>query len=438
MVSVGARETCFVRDAPVGNERNRNAPAGNVGARYIAPVFCGGRHICRPYISVMLGVFYLFFIGILPINAQTDLPERLHPRQVFIERDVDSGGRDRVIFVDLLTGEEFSVTVAGERYTVLQNSVMYFDSERSQVMLLLPNGTLRPHPFIQKPESARRIDWIVAADGSRIAWTITEGTPNALVTRTYVANAADTGTINGFSETGHEVFVDAPRDGVRAFPVAFNDNGSRLYMDYQPDAIGDFAPLRQYAGLFALDLTDSASTPVLLPGEPGCFCGAGIGAGRFVRLALRDGLSGFDVRVTDLNAADPALTTRQIAAISLVGFTQNGDVLIAPDGARAVYSLAQIRGFGTAEQSVQMVFILVDLVNGTQRTLTQPSGVLYRPIAWTEDSSAILVTTSTGAAGTGAIGTWKIDVNDGSLRLIASAAYLGTLIPTAAENLTPQ
>ena len=70
-----------------------------------------------------------------------------------------------------------------------------------------------------------------------------------------------------------------------------------LYMDYQPNTIGDLTPFRQYAGLFALDLISGETSS--LPGEPGCFCGAGIGADMFLRLTLAD--SGFNLRIRNLS-----------------------------------------------------------------------------------------------------------------------------------------
>jgi len=186
-------------------------------------------------------------------------------------------------------------------------------------------------------------------------------------------------------------------------------------MDYQPDAIGDFAPLRQFAGLFAVDTATGAITE--LQGEPGCFCGAAFGAGQFMRLTLAGGLDGFGVRLIDVRSN----SERTISSLNLVNFTQGGDVLIAPDGRSAVYTLAQIRGFGTPGQTVQSVFILVDIDLGTQRVLTQPANTLFRPVGWSDDARALIVSSAT------LDGTWKIDLDDGDLRLIAEPSFLGTI-----------
>ncbi len=351
----------------------------------------------------------LLFLA-LSVYAQ-DVPDRVHPRQVFVDRDASPDGSDRVIFVDLLTGEQRDTLILGDRYTMLSNAVLYWDTTLNQPVLLSPDLSVRPHPFIELPQGARRVDWLISPDQQMIAWTITSGAPEALSTQTWIAHVDGTNR--------REVFVDGAHASIRAFPFAFDVNGTILYMDYQPDAIGDFAPLRQYAGLFAVDL--ASGTAEQLPGEPGCFCGASITAGRFVRLTLADGLSGFNVRLIELASGAEWI----IPSLNLTGFSQGGDVTIAPDGAQAIYTLAQVRGFGTAQQSVQTVFVLVDLINRTQRVLTEPANTWFRPVAWTEDSRALLVTNPT------LDGTWKIDVTDGSLRLIADASYLGSLIPVA-------
>ncbi|MFN8563758.1 MAG: hypothetical protein U0703_19555 [Anaerolineae bacterium] len=319
-------------------------------------------------------------------------------RQVFLT----SGSQ--LTFIDLMTGDAHNVAVTGDRFTLVNGSVMFFDQASRRVMVADPNGRLSPHPFVQPGEGVTRVDWSVSHDEQVIAWTETSGDPSALTTTTWVAG------IDGVNT--RQVFTDGPRDGIRAYPVAFNSDESVLYMDYQPNTIGDLTPFRQYAGLFALDLSSGETSA--LPGEPGCFCGAGIGADFFLRLTLAD--SGFSLRIRNLrNASETTLPP-------VNNFTQGGDVLIAPDGKRAVYALAQISNFGTAQQSVQTVIVLVDLLTLTQRPLGAPTDRLLRPIQWTEDDSAILFTDPQTQT------TWKATVSDGSFEQVANGRYLGTLI----------
>jgi hypothetical protein len=328
--------------------------------------------------------------------------------QVFLERDVEGTTLDRVEFIDPLSGESVSLNVNGTDYTVAGDAVMYVDTATGRVMLLRPNTEPREHSFIQPTPITRRIDWVVSADSKKIAWTITEGTAaNQLTTTTRVAN------VDGSEEK--RVLVDGPRDGIRVLPLLFGRDDAVLYMDYQPDAIGDVIPFRQYAGVFALDVTSGEIR--LLPGEPGCFCGAGVGGGTFVRLEVAQDGQGFDAVIHQLDAG----IHQTIPALNITDFTQAGDVLVSPDGARAVYALAQVRDFGSPSQFVRTVFVMVNLTDGTQEALTDPLTLFLRPTAWTEDNSAIIFTSPFEA------GTWKVNIEDGRLSRIASATYVGTL-----------
>ena len=326
-----------------------------------------------------------------PLTAASD------PQQVFLT------SANQLTFVDLLSGDLTRIAVSGDHFTVLHDRVIFYDRAHRRVQVATPDGRLTPHPFIQPGDGVTRIDWHVAPDEQTIAWTETSGSAAALTTVTWVAG------IDG--EDARQVFTDGPRNGIRAYPVAFNDDKSILYMDYQPDSIGDLTPFHQFAGLFALDLLSGETRS--LPGEPGCFCGAGIAANTLVRLTAVSG--GFNLRIRSLSN-DTETTLPPIN-----NYTQGGDVLIAPDGSRAVYALAQISGFGTAAQSIQTVIVLVDLLNLTQYALTAPSERLLRPLAWTEDDSAVLL----GDPAT--LTTWKVTVRDGTLEAVANGLYLGTL-----------
>lgn len=347
--------------------------------------------------------------GTVQAQIETDFDD--HPVQVFIERDIDVAGTDRLQFVDTLSGETTAIEINGERYTPLGRTVMFMDVAQNRVRLAIPDGRVRNHPFIQPLATTTRVDWLVSHDGEQIAWTLTEQLENDLIrTQTSVANSD--------GSRPRVVLTDGPRPGIRALPVAFSDDGRTLYMDYQPDGIADFTPFQQYAGLFAVD-ADGDGEPAMLPGEPGCFCGAGLGAGLLLRLSLTEDLSGYDVVVRNLGAE----TTERIDALRLSNYTQAGDVIIAPDGSQAVYALAQVRDFGGPNQSVQTVFVLVNLIEKTQETLTSPITTFVQPVTWTEDNTAILFT----SADPNLDGTWKINLNDGRLSKVAESTYLGML-----------
>jgi hypothetical protein len=357
---------------------------------------------------------------IVPISAQEATPDpsstTTHPVQVFLQRSVDPTGLDRLIFVDGFTGAETTLDVYGERYQTTSEHVMYFDTSRRQVMLAAPDGSTRPHPFISSTAQTRRVDWLLSSDGGIVAWTLTNSDEfGRLTTVTSVASADGSNT--------RQVLTDGPRaDGLRALPLAFNAERTILYMDLHPDGLSSFMPISQYAGLFALELESGSVTP--LPGEEerGCLCGAGIGEGQLLRMGLSEDQVGYDLRIYNL-VAGAERTTEPLAVPRFRNYTLAGDVLVSPDGTRAIYSLAQVISANAAQPTVRVIFVLVDLQALTQQTLTDPVLTFLRPVAWTDNNTAVLFTSPTQD------GTWKLQLTDGSLPRIAEAAYVGTLLP---------
>jgi len=328
--------------------------------------------------------------------------------EVYLQRGIGAEGADRLTFIDVLLGEQVRVEAFGERYTILGNTVLYFDYRNQRVMQATAAGTTLPHPFIRLENGATRVDWVVSSDARHVAWTLTylEG-EDSLTTTTFVADA------NGTNR--REVLQDGPRRAIRALPVAFSSDYSTLYMDAQPDGLGRFTAYPQYAGLFALDLATSDVTS--LPGEPGCFCGAGFGGDWYLRLALPQDLGGFDVQIQNLVSG----RVEQIPAFRILNFTQAGGLLISPDGERAVYALSQVEGLGTQDQFIRTVFMLVDLVNMTQADLNDPISQYLVPVGWTEDNTALLLVDP------GADGTWKFPLDGGRLTPVADGTFLGRL-----------
>lgn len=354
----------------------------------------------------------LLLISISIIQAQTPTLEPSatpnaggHLVDVYLTRLPD--GSDELTLIDVLTGQTQRVTATGERYTIAGNVIVFFDYVTQKVMMLTSSGFVLPHPFITLEAGAKRVDWVIARDSRTIAWTQTFGTPDALRTITYTANVDGTNR--------RELLRDGPRNGVRALPVTFDVEQTSLYMDMQPDGLSRLLPYPQYAGLFRVDLT--TSQPETLPGEPACFCGAGLRADHYIRLTLTQDLGGFDVQIYDLRGR----TQHTIPALMRPNFTQAGDILIAPDGKQAIYALSQVQNFGSVNQTVETVFILIDLSTYTQRPLTDPISQTLHPLQWTEENTAVLLTDYNEE------GTWKLRLADGALTQVAEGAYLGTL-----------
>lgn len=356
-------------------------------------------------VRAILCLFLIFLFSNLT-QAQT-LPN--HTWEVYMQQNVTGDGADRLIFMDVLTGDVTSAQVYGERYTPLGDRILFFDNVNRNVMTVNTNGTVSPHPFIQLG-TARRVDWVLSPEQRLIAWTQTFDEAAGMRTVTQVATPDGTNR--------RVVFEDAVRgDGLRALPITFSVDNSDLIMDFHPDIISEFAPYDQYAGLFRLSLADSTITPLPDDDSP-CFCSAAFRAGQLIRLSVTSDLSGFDVLVFDLASG----ARNKIDAIALNDFTQAGNILISPDGNRAVYAMSQVPNFSQSPNAVRTVLMSVNLITMQQTQLTDPITRYLRPVRWTEDNTAILFTSPDRD------GTWKINIEGGELTRVAEATFIGILI----------
>lgn len=327
---------------------------------------------------------------------------------VFIDRGVSTA----LVFVDLATGEQHRVEIEGERFTVVPGAIMLFDTRNRVVELIGADGRSRQHPFITLTASESRVDWAISADGKRIAWTTISGAAPASITT--VTRVAD---MNG--SNARTVFLETRDDGLRAKPVAFSPDDTRLYLDYQPDGLDALTVFPQFAGLFELDITTAnpASTFAFLPGEPGDFTGGGFGSGYFLRLAVSAQSGGFDIKVRQF-ATDSQTV---IPATRGGGYSIAGDVLISPDGRYAVYAQAALQGVGSGAAQAETVIMRVDLADMTQSALTGPQQGVLRPVAWSEEDASVILVNP------GRAGTWKVRLSDGRIQQIAELTYIGQI-----------
>ncbi len=353
--------------------------------------------------------FLISLIALLSIESTIAQVDN-HPYQVFVDRNFGGRGLDRILFVDLLDGAETSVEVSGERYTTLAEAVIYYDTVEDQVNQIYPDGSIEKHSFIEHEEGSHRIDWLLSDDGRYIVWTLAfTDERERLSTRTYLAD------IDG--DNVQLVLEDGPYDsGVRALPVALSGDLRTLYMDTHPDGISRFTPFNLYAGIFAVDVETGELKPLPDEQPASCLCGADIGTDRFLRMRWDDDFTGFDLHVYDLITE----INQHIPTLRYNNYT-SGDILITPDGNQAVYTLSRLTNFGSEDQSIRTVFVLVDLASMTQAELTNQITTFVRPVKWTEDNSAIILLSPIQD------GTWKINLENGRLERIAELTYIGTL-----------
>lgn len=333
-----------------------------------------------------------------------------HTWDVFLRTDPRSSGQTDVIFVDLLTGESTSVNTVGERYTLLDDAVLYFDLADQQVKLLKPDGVIREHPFISMTSADYRLDWTVSDDRRQIAWAISQRSADQQLTTSIMLADRSGSQIR-------QLLAYGPRPGIRLMPVAFGADGTTLYIDVHADGAELATPYTRRSNLFLLDFGGQSVATRLLPGEAPCFCAVGFGKDVMLRLAPSGEPDSTQVEIYNIQSG----ATRVIAPVSRGDYDEAGNVLLSPDDSLAIYALTQASGIQSAEQELRTVLVLADIVNARQRVLGGALPALARPILWTEDKSAVLFILE------GRAGTWKLPLDDGPAVKIAEATYLGML-----------
>lgn len=366
------------------------------------------------HLLLAIAVFLTAFI----ISGQGDLRPDLSSQSwdVFIKQGAENPSETSVIFIDLLTGDSIAVVTAGDRHTLIDGAVLYFDQAEQQVKLVKPDGIIRDHPFVVLDSSDLRIDWAVSADGRRIAWAISRKSDNEQLTTTLrVADAAGTEI--------RDLLIYGPRSGIRLVPLAFNETGETFYVEVHADGTADAGAYTRRSGLFALDFSADHVATSALPGDRTCFCAVGFAENVMVQLGQRGGSAGTQLEIYELGTG----AMRVVPPVSLGSYNEAGNILVSADGNMAVYALSQITGFTAEQQEVRSVIVLADLANAKQMVINYPMSALARPISWTEGNSAVLLTQE----GSGA--TWKMQLDDGETVKVADAVYLGMLGDRALE-----
>ncbi len=333
-----------------------------------------------------------------------------HNWDVFIQRDAENSAATDIIFVDLLTGATSKVNTSGEGHALTSAGVIYVAAEDRQVKLAKADGIIRDHPYITASPDDYQIDWVLSGDRKRIAWATARKTEDyQLVTSVHVADSAGTDI--------RAVLQYGPRPGVRLLPIAFASDEQEVLMEVRADGTGAQTPYARSTGLFALNFAAEEVVTRAMPGDQSCFCAVGFGTDIMLRLTPNAETMGIDVQIYRLDDG----TSQVIPAVSRGEYDEAGNMLVSPDDMLAVYALSQVSGFGTPEQEIHTVLVLVDLQNLRQTVLNSAMRSLIQPISWTEDKSALLFTTEDLNA------SWKLNLATGQAIKVADAVYLGKL-----------
>lgn len=329
---------------------------------------------------------------------------------VFLLRDATSAETTTLSFINLLSGEANEVEAQGSQFTLTTLGVIYLDSADKAVKLAQNDGTVRKHPFIELAASDHSIDWVVSADGARIAWTIARQLADeSLTTTTWLAESD--------GDNLRELLVDRPRTGIRLLPVAFRSRSQQLIMEVRTAEVVETGPYLLRSGLFVLDFATGDVNSRQLPGEQDCYCAFGIGADVMLRL-VPSAAGGFVAKVFPLESNQ----TMVVEALPVAEFPYAGNLIVSGDDSLAVYALSQVAGEAGADSRFRSVLARIDLLAARQEIISRTLPTVVRPIAFSEDNSALLFTTVNAG------GTWKLRLADQAISKVADGVYLGRMI----------
>lgn len=329
---------------------------------------------------------------------------------VFLLRDPLHADSATLTFINLLSGEATEVEAKGSRFSITTSGVIYLDNEDKAVKLAQNDGTIRKHPFIDFVPGDHSIDWIVSADGARIAWTIARQLGDeSLTTSTWLADSD--------GDNLRELLVDRPRTGIRLLPVAFRPQSQQLIMEVRAAEVVEAGPYMLRTGLFVLDFANGEVVSRQLPGEQDCYCAFGIGADVMLRLT-RTGVGGFAAEVFALESGQAGV----IEALPVADYPYAGNLIVSADDSIALYALSQAEGAAGAGGEFRTVLARIDLIAARQEIISRPVPAVVRPLAFSEDNSALLFTTASEG------GTWKLRLADQAIVKVADGVYLGRMI----------
>ncbi len=341
----------------------------------------------------------LCLIILLPGPSHAQAVRRI---DVFVEQDPDTGSA-AVYFQDALSGLSATVTASrGRGFTLLGDYVLYEDPLTGLIMRATSDGILEEHPFIRRTADIRTIRWVVSPDGQAVAWVQVSmsGTSEA-----YIAWAD--------GRDLRQLPIPSPEAPYQLEPVALTNGMTRFFYDAAHPAEPVVpTPYTIYENLNEYSIADETFLP--LSQEPNCSCSAAFSAdGRiFARLEAAAGLGPFVLHVWDLTVtADITIPTPDLP------YPWGGDPLINSDGTLVAYSVARA---DSDPEGAGYGLVLVDVVAKEQNLILSLGPIRYRPLAFIDEDSALLLV----GAGTDG-GTYKLSLIDGTIQPVARAIYLG-------------
>ena len=109
-----------------------------------------------------------------------------------------------------------------------------------------------------------------------------------------------------------------------------------------------------------------------------------------------------------------------IEALPLDEYPYAGNLIVNADDSIAMYALSQVGD--EAGSGFRTVLARIDLLAARQEVVSRRLPTLILPIAFSEDTSALLFTTANEG------GTWKLRLAEQTIIKVADGLYLGRMI----------
>ncbi|GAB4412624.1 MAG: hypothetical protein Kow00106_07330 [Anaerolineae bacterium] len=307
----------------------------------------------------------------------------------------------QLYFLDALSGLSTVVNVeSGRAFALLGDYVLYEKERTGAIMRANANGTLQPHPFIQRGVDIAQVRWAVSPDGAGVAWVevSTQGVSSLYVAR---ADGSDL----------RQLPVSTPATGQMLLPVALTNGMTRLVYDAaHPLEPTEGALFEVYHHVSTFNLADEQFGP--LTGEPLCPCGAAVSPdGRLVaRLEGSGGRGPFALHLWEVSA-----NTEIVVPPPTLPYRLAGDLILNERGTLAAYGAA-------TEDGAPYAVIVADVVARRQRLALSSDTVRYVPLAFVDDDTALMLTDASAG------GTFKFDLTTGNLLRVSDKRYLGAIV----------
>ena len=341
-------------------------------------------------------------LGVMGVHAQS-ATQRV---EVYLEQPPNSPTA-RLYFMDAFSGLSTVASVeSGHSFTLLGDYVLYQKGQTGAVMRVKADGTLEPHPFIQRAPDTIALSWVTTPDRAGVAWVRvnTAGQYEAYVAW---ADGSDLRQLPLSAEEARALHPLALAGERRLF---FYDTAYPLV---PPEAM----PFALLSHLAEYDIEGEMLFP--LPAEPNCACPAAVTAdGRiFARLEAPQGQGPFALHVWDLlTGADIEVPPPTLAQ------RQAGDLLLNATGTLAAYNAASGLGVEAGLIPEQYALVLADVAAGQQIVLLPAGPDRYVPQAFIDEDSALLLTSPTLG------GTYKLELESGVLQQVSDKIYLGAIV----------